>query len=124
MASKNDNDKRRETRIPVDLWIEAERDGELYYQRASNLSVGGAFFVQTIPLPMGTRVSLKFTLPTETHEIVCEGDIVSAKELGMGVQFVGMVAADRTRLEKLIHKLSNKLPSARPTAPMKPPKRQ
>jgi nucleoside-diphosphate-sugar epimerase len=52
MASKNDNDKRRETRIPVDLWIEAERDGELYYQRASNLSVGGAFFVQTIPLPM------------------------------------------------------------------------
>lgn len=100
------NDKRKETRVPVDLWIEAEREGELYYQRAGNLSVGGAFFVQTIPLPVGNRVSLKFTLPGDTHEIVCEGDIVSAKELGMGVQFVGMVPGDRARIEKLIAKLT------------------
>ncbi len=101
-------DKRRETRIPVDLWIEAARDGELYYQRATNLSVGGAFFVQTIPLPVGTRVQLKFTLPGDTHEIVCDGDIVSAKELGMGVQFVELVAADRSRIEKLIKKSASK----------------
>ncbi len=106
MASEND--KRQQTRIPVDLWIEAARDGELYYQRASNLSVGGAFFVQTIPLPMGTRVSLKFTLPGDTHEIVCEGDIVSAKELGMGVQFVGLVPHDRARLEKAVLKLAKR----------------
>lgn len=97
-------EKRKETRIPVDLWIEAVRDGELYYQRATNLSLGGAFFVQTIPLPMGTRVQLKFTLPGDTHEIACEGDIVSAKELGMGVQFVELATADRTRIEKLISK--------------------
>lgn len=101
-----ENEKRRETRIPVDLWIEAEREGELYYQRATNLSVGGAFFVQTIPLPLGTRVTLKFTLPGDSHEIACEGDIVSAKELGMGVQFVSLAAADRTRLEKMLAKLS------------------
>ncbi len=99
-------EKRKETRIPVDLWIEAARDGELYYQRATNLSVGGAFFVQTIPLPMGTRVQLKFTLPGDAHEIVCDGDIVTAKELGMGVQFVELVAADRARIEKLIAKVA------------------
>lgn len=104
MASEND--KRKETRIPVDLWIEAARDGELYYQRAGNLSVGGAFFVQTIPLPLGTRVALKFTLPGDSHEIVCDGDIVSAKELGMGVQFVGLVPGDRARIEKLIAKVT------------------
>lgn len=108
------NDKRKETRIPVDLWIEAEREGELYYQRAGNLSVGGAFFVQTIPLPVATRVSLKFTLPGDSHEIVCEGDIVSAKELGMGVQFVGLVPGDRARIEKLIarHQKANPEPKA------------
>ncbi|MFZ5445563.1 MAG: PilZ domain-containing protein [Myxococcota bacterium] len=100
------SEKRKETRIPVDLWIEASRDGELYYQRAGNLSVGGAFFVQTIPLPLGTRVALKFTLPADSHEIVCDGDIVSAKELGMGVQFVGLVPGDRARIEKLIAKVS------------------
>ncbi len=95
-------EKRRETRIPVELWIEASRDGELYYQRASNLSVGGAYFDQTIPLPTGTRVSLKFTLPGDSHEIACAGDIVSAKELGMGVQFIELAAADRARIERLI----------------------
>lgn len=97
-------EKRKETRIPVDLWIEAARDGELYYQRATNLSVGGAFFVQTIPLPISTRVQLKFSLPGDAHEIACEGDIVSAKDLGMGVQFVELAAADRARIEKLISK--------------------
>ena len=102
------NEKRKETRVPVDLWIEAARDGELYYQRASNLSVGGAFFVQTVPLPLGTRVSLKFTLPGDAHEIVCDGDIVSAKELGMGVQFVMLAPADRQRIEKLIGRVAKK----------------
>lgn len=99
-------DKRRETRVPVELWIEVEREGELYYQRAGNLSVGGAFFVQTIPLPVGTRVALKFELPGDKGEIACEGDIVSAKELGMGVQFVGLAAADKARLEKLVARLA------------------
>ena len=101
-------EKRKEERIPVELWIEATRDGELYYQRASNLSVGGAYFDQTIPLPTGTRVSLKFTLPGDTHEIACEGAIVSAKELGMGVQFQDLAAADRARIEKLIAKVAKR----------------
>ncbi len=101
-----EHDKRRETRVPVELWIEVEREGELYYQRAGNLSVGGAFFVQTIPLPVGTRVALKFELPGEKQEVVCEGDIVSAKELGMGVQFVGLAPADKARLEKVVAKLA------------------
>jgi hypothetical protein len=102
------SEKRKETRVPVELWIEVSRSGELYFQRAANLSVGGVFFDQTIPLPVSTRVALKFSLPGENHEIVCEGDIVAAKELGMGVQFVGLVAADKTRIEKLISYLVSK----------------
>jgi hypothetical protein len=100
MASAKE--KRREQRIPVDLWIEADRNGEIYFQRASNLSVGGAFFTQTIPLPLGTMVALKFSLPNDVHEIACQGEIVTAKELGMGVQFVDLKADDRARIEKLI----------------------
>ncbi len=96
------SDKREHRRIPVELWIEVEREGELYFQRAANLSVGGAYFAQTIPLPVGTSVQLKFTLPSDAHEIYCQGEIVSAKDLGMGVQFVGMKDADRARIESLI----------------------
>jgi hypothetical protein len=99
------DEKRRERRVPVDLWIEASREGELYFQRASNLSVGGAYFTQTIPLPIGSRVSLKFELPQDAAEIQCEGEIVTAKELGMGVSFLHLAAADRKRIEALIVRL-------------------
>jgi hypothetical protein len=98
-------EKRREERVAVDLWIEASRDGELYFQRAQNLSVGGAYFGQTIPLPVGTRVALKFELPGEPVEIACEGDIVTAKELGMGVSFVNLKPGDRKKIEALITRL-------------------
>jgi len=99
-----DDDKRKQRRIPVDLWIECERAGELYFQRASNLSVGGAYFTQTIPLPVGTVVDLKFALPADPVEIHCKGEIVTAKELGMGVQFIAIKEADRLRIEELIDK--------------------
>lgn len=98
-------DKRRQERVPIELWIEAERDGELYFQRASNLSVGGAFFAQTIPLPLGTKVDLKFEIPGDPVEIRCKGEIVTAKDLGMGVHFVDLKSGDRARIEMLISKV-------------------
>lgn len=104
-------EKRKEERVPVDLWIEASREGELYFQRAANLSVGGAYFAQTIPLPVGSRVALKFELPGDAAEILCEGEIVTAKELGMGVSFLNLAPADRKRVEALIQKIAARLPA-------------
>ena len=98
-------DKRRQERVQVELWIEAERDGELYFQRASNLSVGGAFFAQTIPLPLGTKVDLKFDIPGDPVEVRCKGEIVTAKDLGMGVTFLDLKSGDSARIEMLISKL-------------------
>src|SRR5438105_8867272 len=98
-------DKRKQERVPVELWIEAELNGELYFQRASNLSVGGAFFDKTIPLPLGTRVSLKFELPGDPVEIRCAGEIVTAKDLGMGVSFLELKSSDRARIEMLIARI-------------------
>lgn len=100
--------------MPVDLWIEAEREGELYYQRASNLSVGGAYFTQTIPLPLGTRVTLKFTLPGDAKEIACAGEIVSARDLGMGVQFLELPKTDQARIERLVQRLLSQKPRGGP----------
>jgi hypothetical protein len=102
------SDKRRQQRIPVDLWIECERDGELYFQRATNLSVGGAYFEKTIPLPVGTKVALKFALPGDEQEIRCGGEIVTAKDLGMGVTFLELAPADQERIEVLIAVLVKK----------------
>lgn len=99
------DDKRRQRRVPVELWIEAQADGALYFQRASNLSVGGAYFTQTCPLPLGTKVQLKFTLPGEEAQISCRAEIVTAKELGMGVQFTDLSDTDRARIEALIDQM-------------------
>lgn len=95
-------DKRRQRRIPVELWIEVEGEGALYYQRASNLSVGGAYFTQTFPLPVGTKVQLRFSLPGDERQIECGGEIVNAKELGMGVRFLDLKDEDNGRIEALI----------------------
>src|SRR6476661_1833573 len=94
--------KRRQKRIPVELWIEVESGGELYFQRASNLSIGGAYFTQTFPLPVGTHVELKFELPGDPVQIACKGEIVTARDLGMGVQFLELKPQDLARIEKLI----------------------
>lgn len=98
-------DKRRQERVPVDLWIEVARDGELYFQRATNLSVGGAYFAQTIPLPLASKVDLKFEIPGDPVEVRCKGEIVTAKDLGMGVHFVELKAGDRARIEMLLSKV-------------------
>jgi uncharacterized protein (TIGR02266 family) len=97
-------DKRRQRRIPVEIWIDVDADGELYFQRASNLSVGGAYFTQTFPLPVGRKVKLRFSLPGDERPVECQGEIVNAADLGMGVQFVELPEADRTRIEALIDK--------------------
>ncbi len=98
------DDKRKQRRIPVEIWIDVDADGELYFQRASNLSVGGAYFTQTFPLPVGRQVRLKFALPGDERQVECKGEIVNAVELGMGVQFLDLKEPDRARIEALIDK--------------------
>ena len=108
------SDKRREARVPLDLWVEAQREGETYYQRALNLSVGGFYFAQTVPMPLGTRVTLTFTLPGESAELRCQGEVVAAKERGMGVHFVDLPSQERKRIEAAIEGIETKLKLRKP----------
>ncbi|MGB9600666.1 MAG: PilZ domain-containing protein [Myxococcota bacterium] len=87
-------EKRAHTRVPIDIWVEESRDGELYYQRTANISEGGLFFERTVPHPKGTIVNLKFTLPNQTEPIKVKGEIVNlpndAEGLGMGIKFLDL----------------------------------
>ena len=102
--SDHNEERRRDRRVPVELWIEAEAGDELYFHRAANLSVGGAFFDKTIPEPVGKVVQLRFALPTGA-EIACKGEIVNAQDFAMGVKFVDLDEADRKRIEDLVARL-------------------
>ena len=101
------NERRRDKRVPVDIWIEAEDGEDLYLQHAANLSVGGAYFAQTVPTEVGKQVKLRFELPGDPDAIECRGEIVAApaKGLGMGVRFLDLKDADRVRIEKLIDRV-------------------
>jgi len=105
------SDRRRDRRVPVELWIEAEAGDELYFHRAANLSVGGAFFDKTIPQPVGTVVELRFMLPGAPGEIRCRGEIVSALDFAMGVKFLGLSDDDRKRVEEAVARLEAVTPT-------------
>ncbi|MHB1844533.1 MAG: PilZ domain-containing protein [Deltaproteobacteria bacterium] len=102
-------DRRTEERVPVDLWVEAEDGNDLYFQRAGNLSAGGAYFTQTVPHPVGTKVRLRFSLPDAPGEISCHGEIVAAVgegELGMSVKFLDLAQSYQDRIRALTPKLA------------------
>ncbi len=101
-------DRRSEQRVPVDLWVEAEEGEDLYFQRAGNLSAGGAYFTQTVPHPVGTRVRLRFSLPGAPNEIACHGEIVAATGAdgpGMNVKFLDLSPEHQRRIRDLASKL-------------------
>src|SRR4249920_3086592 len=82
--SQPSEERRGGPRIPIEMWVEETTGSERYFRRAGNLSKGGLRLEHTIPLPVGTRVNLTFTV---------SGEIVSAagpEELRMGVKFVDL----------------------------------
>jgi uncharacterized protein (TIGR02266 family) len=101
-------ERRRFARAPIDLWVEEERGNELYFRRTGNVSLGGVYFEQSIPHPLGTRVKLRFSLPGESDPIEAFGEIVNTPGvkdgLGMGLSFLQIEPPARARLAAFIDK--------------------
>lgn len=101
-------DERREhKRLAVKLWVDEIHESNTYFQRASNLSVGGLFLEGTIPHPSGTVVHLRFSLPDDPVPFELRGEVVGDydhERLGMNIKFVDIEAdADaKRRLEAFI----------------------
>jgi len=104
-------ERRRTVRVPVQMFVEEsplEAGGPeaVYFQRSSNLSPSGMFLENTVPHPVGTRVSLQFTLPGDSATIRVQAEIVSALEgeeqMGMGLRFVNPPADVQERLTAFI----------------------
>jgi type IV pilus assembly protein PilZ len=100
-------ERRNGARMPVEMWVEDLTDGGVVYRRAGNLSRGGLYLDQTIPLPIGSKVKLRFTLPDDTLSLSVIGQIVSinARErLGMGVKFLDLDPSIEQRIESYIER--------------------
>ncbi len=87
------SERRAYTRVPVDLWVEERHEGVTYFQRATNLSLGGLYLDRTLPHPPGTRVHLAVKLGALDVDLT--GEIVgAANDTGMNVRFIDL---DRTQ---------------------------
>lgn len=109
MADQERDERRASGRVAVEMWVEESRNRETYFQRCKNLSTGGLFLDRTIPHPVGTIVSLRFTLPADETPIETKGEIVNAPEgdsLGMGIKFLDLDADARARIEAFVSRES------------------
>jgi type IV pilus assembly protein PilZ len=95
--------------MPVEMWIEDLTDGGVVYRRAGNLSRGGLYLDQTIPLPIGSKIKLRFSLPDESAPIAVTAQIVSInsrERLGMGVKFLDLDHNVQDRIGSYIERLT------------------
>jgi hypothetical protein len=114
MSEKDGKHMRRYPRIatPTGVWVAWNADGlKQSVCRVSDLNMGGLFVSTDAPAPVGTVISVLFSVP--------EGEIrghatvrnVKAGE-GMGVQFTAMGGQDTERLRKLVARLLESKPTA------------
>jgi uncharacterized protein (TIGR02266 family) len=109
----HDQERRSSARLPIEMWVEELLEGSQVFRRAGNLSRGGMYLDQTIPIPLGTRVRLRFTLPGDSVPILVTGEIVSISAtdaLGMGVKFVGVDTEAQARIDAYLSRVVTPLP--------------
>jgi uncharacterized protein (TIGR02266 family) len=98
------SDRRQAARVAVDFFLEEHTGDALYYQRATNLSIGGVYLERTLPHPPGTRVDLRLRLPGDPALLEVKGEVIESpsRDLGMGVRFVDLSQQDRARIAECL----------------------
>jgi uncharacterized protein (TIGR02266 family) len=108
-----DHERRASARMPIEMWVEELLEGGQVFRRAGNLSRGGMYLDHTIPIPLGTLVRLRFTLPGDNVPIVVNGEIVSISSsaaLGMGVKFVNVDPDAQSRIDAYVNRVITPMP--------------
>ena len=99
-------ERRRDTRVAINQDFATIDDFVAVY--ATNISVSGCFIRSKHPLPVGTRVNLKFTVIASDIDIIeGTGEVVRvvrnpAAEAGMGVRFMQLTPETKSRIEALV----------------------
>ena len=97
------DDKRREERVTINK--EFESFDAFIQEYVTNISKTGVFIKSTQPLPVGTRVNLRFTVIMDDIETIEGiGEVVRVQEdpSGMGVVFVSLTSHSQDLIAKLI----------------------
>jgi uncharacterized protein (TIGR02266 family) len=100
------SERRQGPRVPVQIWVEEKTERELYFQRSANLSAGGIYLENTIPHPLGTKVTLRFSIPGDQEKMEVHAEVVGAvagdEEFGMGLKFLDLTDSHAARIREYI----------------------
>jgi len=110
-----DEEKRRDNREPVTLFVEYEGADDLIGDYTENLSSGGTFVATNRELPIGTAINLVLSFPGLLEPIAIAGTVRwqrrsgSDGEAGAGIEFAPGPARDQ--LAAMIEKIRRRDPS-------------
>ena len=105
-SGTRENRKSARIAIPKGVWVAwQQNDGTRNVSRVRDLSAGGVFISTDTPVPVGTTLILLFALPEGETRIKGVVRYASSAK-GMGVEFTGMGAGDRARLQELLRRLN------------------
>jgi len=99
----SEDDKRRAERVVINR--EFENFEAFVEEYVTNISRTGVFIRTKTPLPIGTRVRLRFSvIMTEIETVEGEGEVVRVQDdpPGMGVVFTSLTSYSAGLLEKLL----------------------
>jgi uncharacterized protein (TIGR02266 family) len=121
MTADNPQERRRYPRVIVRALVDYESPDTYLYDYSGDLSEGGIFIETENPLPQGTPLTLRFTLPNIESVFEVKAKVAwvnerasdggeSGKRLarGMGVQFESMDDADKATIQGYIRKAFGK----------------
>ena len=109
--AKAGRERRRASRVPVEIQIQYETADGFFQDYMRNLSLGGIFIETPKPLPMNTKLKVQFSLPDMTAPIVADGVVVHTLRLGqpknpsvsgMGIKFSELEPSSKEMLESYL----------------------
>jgi Tfp pilus assembly protein PilZ len=74
----------------------------------ANISTGGLFINTQEPIRPGTRMVVRFELPSNKHRVIAISRVSYVKKgTGLGVEFLGLDDEDREEIEAYIETLKS-----------------
>jgi type IV pilus assembly protein PilZ len=105
-------DRRQFERVLVDLEVDYRCEDTFLFAYITDISAMGIFVQTNSPEPSGTKLNLRFMVPSQKLPFELEGEVIWVNPYrpgdrenlnpGMGVRFVDLTQADRERLTELV----------------------
>ncbi len=95
-------DRRKHTRISVDVAVDLGSESNFYSGRTRDMSMGGLFIETEAGLAIGTNITVKLTLDEKTYElpacVMWALDRSTGGGFGVGVQFTNLPLRSRNAI--------------------------